>query len=721
MKYNHLTSFAVSAILACASANSLAQATENITNNKTENTSNQLSSIVVSASPVHQHSVFETPSQVDILLGEEKVFAESGSLAEMLETKAGINNLQTGSQAGKPVIRGLTGNRVKVTSNGSASDYQAYGERHNPNIDPFLAERIEVIRGPNSVLFGAEAMGGVVNVLSPEFKTENGISGDVRGEFNSNNLETHTGTKVKLRADKFALNFGLSKRGGDDFRTGSAKAWRAGETNDKPAFTGKVPFTNFENLAGEIQLGFIDDWGQVSLSHSDWQSKQNYLGLHAHNDHFHEEAEGQILRNQQTQLAGEIFAGDWVLKPKFTHSKNQREEAHDAGFKTMRQHKDDHYLDLVVEIDELKFGIEHPEVFGFAGEFGVELAKLEQTLRNGDLTPSAEQNSYAVYLFEEKDLDNWLFQFGTRYDKTKIKVPLNGRNNAGFAGFDASNNQQDFSVFTSSFGATYKFADNWAVAANLGQGFRAPSIFELYAGGTHGGVQAYQVGNPDLKAEKSLNLDLSLRYQSEQAGVVATVYQNKIDDFIYMERTGRTVDHDGNACSVGHCFDEMKNQQTDARIRGFELSSWLQVTDKITTSAALEIIDGKDVKNNRKLGLMPANNLRLTAEYNAGSFGKLQENLFSLSAKLVAAKNSAGEYEAFSQYDAAPFGTSSTKAYQLYDFAYQAKLPLDNQQLSLGFAIENIFDTDYRDFLDTYKGYALGQGRNFKFIANLKF
>lgn len=143
---------------------------------------NELSPIVVSASPIHQHTAFEVPSQVEHLQGEDKSHLESGSLGEMLEEMVGVNNQKTGSQSGKPVIRGLTSNRVKVMSNGMATDYQAYGTRHNPNVDAFLAEKIEVIRGPNSVLYGSEAMGGVVNVLAPQFLTQDGLAGEVRTE-----------------------------------------------------------------------------------------------------------------------------------------------------------------------------------------------------------------------------------------------------------------------------------------------------------------------------------------------------------------------------------------------------------------------------------------------------------------------------------------------------------------------------------------------------------
>lgn len=683
---------------------------------------NELSTIVVSASPVHQHTAFEVPSQVEHLQGEDKSHLESGSLGEMLEEMVGVNNQKTGSQSGKPVIRGLTSNRVKVMSNGMATDYQAYGTRHNPNVDAFLAEKIEVIRGPNSVLYGSEAMGGVVNVLAPQFLTQDGLAGEVRTEYNTNNAETQLGAKLKARSANWMFNLGGSLREADNFRTGNATEWQTGEDNDRALFTGEVPFTNFENQAANVGLGYENDWGQIAVHYSDWQSKQNFLNIEGSPPEA--VGAGQLLKNQETQLNGEFFVSNgWVLKPQWSHTRNTREATHDEPFETMAAEKGtDHYLDLLVVRDDIKFGIEHPEVAGFRGEVGIEWSQKDQTLKSGHLTPTAEASSQAVYLFEEADFGNWVVQLGARYDQINIEA----QENAEFAHvFDGSNNQRDFSVLTSSLGTTYKINSNWSAALNVAQGFRAPSIFELYAGGTHGGVQAYQLGNPDLKAETSLNTDLSLRWQTQKSGATATLYNNQIDDFIYLERTGNNVDEEGVNCVAGTpgCYEEMINQQTNARIQGFELSGWAHWTPKLKTLAALELIDGRDLQGNRDLPLMPANNLRVKAEYALGNLGVLQHNKLGVQGKFVAAKKSAGLYEPFSQFDTTDFdfGSASTDAYQLWDVEYIANLPIDHYDLGLQLKVENIFDTANRDFLDTYKGYTLGMGRNIKLSAKIAF
>ncbi|MBP7900385.1 MAG: Plug domain-containing protein, partial [Gammaproteobacteria bacterium] len=119
---------------------------------QTKTTETQLNAITVSSSPLGEMSSFDSPTQIDSIQGDDKLAKDSGSLGALLSDIPGVNNLGTGSQAGKPVIRGLSGERVKILSNGLATDTQAYGTRHNPTIEPFLADKVEVIRGAQGVL-----------------------------------------------------------------------------------------------------------------------------------------------------------------------------------------------------------------------------------------------------------------------------------------------------------------------------------------------------------------------------------------------------------------------------------------------------------------------------------------------------------------------------------------------------------------------------------------
>lgn len=709
--------------------------------------STTLDSVTISASPIHQHQISEVPSQIDSLKGADKAQKNSGSLGEMLDSIPGVNNMSAGTQSGKPVVRGMTGNRVKVLSNGQSTDYQAYGVRHLPNTDPYLAERIEVIRGPQSVLYGSEAIGGVVNVIQAPIPYGKKVAGEMATEMNSNNRETMLGAKVGAGSDKFGITAGISLREADNFHvpkvTSAVGATPSSDVDDKPLLVGEVPFTNFENRAANIGVGYRDDWGSIELRHTQWNSKQNYVGIEADSldSEFEAIGTGQKLQNNETQLKAEWFINDdWVLKPSWTRTKNQREASHDLPYETMSEDKGtEEYLNLLVERDDYKLALEHPRLGDFEGEIGFELTEKQQTLKSGHLAPSADVSKRALYLFEEADYDQWLLQLGARYDTHAVEAPINEDNehfeHLGF--FDESNNERDFSVFSGSLGAIYRIDDNWSLAGNLARGFRAPSIFELYAGGEHGGVQAFQIGNPDLEAEISLNTDLSLRWNTKQTQMVATVYQNSVSDYIYLVNTGKyryseaKIEADPNLddedletrfdSQLPGTLPEMQAQQTDARIRGLEFNYAQRFNANWSADLALEIIQGDDVSNNQALPLIPANNLTLNGHYQFADSGRWQQQKVSLGVKLVDSQNSAGSYEPFSQFDNLPIGTASTEAYAVWNLGYRAEIKLDKQTLHLGAKVENLFDTAYVDFLNTYKGVTLNPGRNIQLTARLAF
>ena len=723
---------ATGGLLVAQSANAAPQTP---TNSTPVEATMMLDSVTVSASPIHDHEIFDVPSQIDVLSGSAKMQKDSGSLGEMLDGIPGVNNMSAGTQSGKPVIRGLTGNRVKVLSNGQTTDYQAYGTRHLPNIDPYLSERIEVIRGPQSVLYGSEAMGGVVNVLQAPIPYGQAVSGEVASEFNTNNNETMFGAKVGAGSEKFGITAGVSVREADNFRVPNVRSKQAAAPplTDLPVFVGEVPFTNFENQAANVGVGYQDDWGNVELRYTQWQSKQNYVGIEVEDGQYEAVGTGQKLQNDEMQLKAEFFlTDDWVLKPSWTRSKNQREAHHDLPFETMAQGKDDEeeYLDLLVERDDYKLALEHPKIGDFEGEIGFEVTEKEQTLSSGHLTPSADVSKRAVYLFEEADYDKWLIQFGARYDWHSVTAPLSEENEHFInaegdrpAIFDASNNEQDFQIATGSLGGTYRFNSNLSLAANLATGFRAPSIFELYAGGEHGGVQAFQLGNPDLEKETSINTDLSLRWQTTDSQVVATVYRNAIDNYIYL---ANQLEDDGVTLKdveseSGNRIPLMKAEQTNAVIQGFELSASKRFNAQWSADMALELIDGQDTSNNRDLPLIPANNLAVNGHYKFADYDVLKNQKLSLGVKLVASQKAAGLYEPFSQFDDKPVGTASTDSYAVWNAAYFTDVKLDKQTLQLGLKVQNVFDTDYVDFLNTYKGVTLNPGRNFQFTARLNF
>lgn len=669
-----------------------------------------LDTISVTASPIHDHTLFDIPAQVDVITNEQITAKATASLGDILAEIPGVNNLSTGSQAGKPVIRGMNGERVKILSNGASSDFQTYGIRHISNTDPFLAERIEVIRGAQGVLYGSDALGGVVNILSPELlytkEGESKLQGEVLGEYHTNNDERAGGVKIQAASGKLGVNVGAIKRKSGNLTTPNADTWSQGEpSGSEPRFAGELPYTNFETTSAQMAIGYTDNWGNIALQHTYWQSYQNYLGHGSAPAYNPLASAGQDLSNNETQLKLEFLSGEWIIKPSLSRTLNRRQAATNVPYESMN----DSNIDLDIKVDRLdgKIALVHPQVGIFDGEIGIEGFDKEQTVAKGHLVPSADERGQSIYLFEEADLGSWIGQWGLRYDTREVDpVGMSSRK---------------FSAFGGSLGATYKLTDTWNIAANLSRGFRAPSIFELYADGVHGGVQAYQVGNANLHEETTLGGDLSLRYKDDAAKASLTLYRTYVDNYIYLANTGiRRNPTTGTIVATGG-VPEMSNQQTDAIIEGIEFSFETYLTDTTRFEGAFEIIDGKDTAQDRDLTLMSANNLRLALHHNLGAFGTLQNNTLSINMKAIDDQQIAGNQEAFAQYNTMPFGSADTAGYVLWGIGYESELSVMDYTANLGIKVDNLFDTKYRDFLDTYKGYALGMGRNISFSLRIPF
>ncbi len=670
----------------------------------------QLDTINVTASPIHDHTLFDIPAQVDVITDDQIAQKATSSLGEILADIPGVNNLSTGSQAGKPVIRGMSGERVKVLSNGSATDFQTYGIRHISNTDPFLADRIEVIRGAQGVLYGSDALGGVVNILSPELlytkEGESTIQGEVLGEYHTNNDERAFGVKAQAASGKLGVNVGVIKRKSGNLTTPDAETWSQGEpSGTQPRFAGELPYTNFETTSVQLAIGYTDGWGNIALQHTYWQSFQNYLGHTSAPAYNPVASAGQDLSNNETQIKGEILSGEWIIKPSVSRTLNHRQAATNVPYESM----DDSNIDLDIEVDRLdgKLALVHPQIGIFDGEIGIEGYDKEQTVTKGHLVPNADERGKSIYLFEEADLGSWIVQWGLRYDTREVDP--------------TALNQRDFSAVGGSLGATYKLNDSWNIAANLSRGFRAPSIFELYADGVHGGVQAYQIGNSDLKEETTLGADLSLRYQHEKIKASLTLYRTYINDYIYLANTGLRRNPTTGAIVASGGVPEMTNQQTDAQMQGVEFSLETHLGEMTRFVGAFEIIDGKDTNHDRDLTMMPVNNLSLCVYHDIGTFETLKNNTFSLTMKAYDDQQIAGSYEPFAQYNSMPFGSADTAGYVLWGIGYESDIAIMEHTAHLGIKVDNLFDTRYRDFLDTYKGYTLGMGRNVSFSLRLPF
>jgi len=657
--------------------------------------------IVVTGSPTPTDPM-KSPQDIQIIGGKGLLANETAALGKTLERLPGISNISTGPQAGKPVIRGLSGNRVRVMKDGVPMEHYQFSFRHQPVLNLAQAERVEVVQGAASILYGSDALGGAANVITkslPTGGTENQyMKGLLRGQYFSNNQEWSSGLEVEGATGVLGYRAGFTAREADNFSTPDEPTYAETNTPGDPKFTGELPYTNFKQNSGFGILGFSGSFGNLQAIYDHYDSEQNYL-LGDGNPI------AQNLENDNFKIKANFLAGPQLtIKPTLSFQRNVRQATEGVSFEDNPEWN----VDLVRSVYAARLDIIHSDIRGLNGTAGIDLNIQNQETRASGLLPDADIFDLGLFAFEEYSYSDLTLNVGIRYDYREHEAEANAAMRLPDTEADETDDvlTQDYSVFSGSAGASYRLAEHLTLASNFSAGFRAPDIFELHAYGVHGGVQAFQIGNPYLDPERSYGIDASLRFKTEQAIAKATVYHNHIDNYIFLENLGRDTTIGSTTLPI------LAANQTDGTITGIEISGEANILPWFRLDVAYSATTSENSKTSEDLPLMPADRITAGVRFSRPAKGILGNSYAEVHMKHVMSKKSAGVYEPFSQFDIVPFGTASTESYTTFSAGIGLIFNFNNQPISVFLEVENLLDEAYVDFLDTYKGYALSMGRN---------
>ncbi len=670
--------------------------------------------IVVTGTPLSQ-STFTSPADVDVVTGEDKARQQRPGLGASIERLPGVSTLATGSQVGKPVIRGLSGNRIRVLSNDVALNFQQYGVRHPPNLDPYVSDRIELVRGPMSVLYGSDAIGGAVNLISTApLAAPDGdmlLRGGVLGEYSSAFSERTFVAEGELARGGFGVGATLVSRESDGLEVPDEPT--ALETGDPtgPLVTGDVPFTDFEQTNGELQLGWDADWGLATLRYEGFRNEHNFVVPDPpppDGDPLQAGGVGQDLENDIVQLKlTSDLSPDLTIEPSLTWYRNQRVSNPGPPEPLPRSFLPDA---AVIDIERQaligRFVLRHGEIgpAGFSGQIGAEFRREEQESTGSTmLSPGGDIDNYALFAFQTRDFGALTVNAGLRFDHYRQEADPGETREPSSLPDDPDLLEQSYDVVTGGVGASYRISEELVVAGNLTSGFRAPTLFDLFASGVHGGVAAFQQGDPLLDEERALSTDLQLRWRGERWRANATVYRYDISDYIFLGGTGQTNPAGLPVFQVSQ--DDAEFLGADLEV-GFRANAWLEF------SAVYETVDGELDAAGVDAPLLPADSLLAEVTFTAGRLGALEDAYLTIGSRWVSDKDSVGLLEPFGQFDTPPppFGTGSTDSYNRIDVS--AGFTLGAARIRL--AVDNLTDEVYRDFLDTYKNITLSPGRDIR-------
>ncbi len=499
---------------------------------------------------------------VSILNGRELSLRRESTLGETLNGTPSVNSSFYGPNSSRPIIRGMEGDRVRIMQNGVGSlDASALSPDHAVGADPFIAEQIEVIRGPATVLYGAGAIGGVVNVIDHRIPKEplDGITG--RGELRYGGAEREKGgvAVVDVGNGMIAIHADAYQRKTEDLSIpGYAVTRREANRNDEVARTrkGRLVNSGAESHGGAFGASLTFDKGHIGVSFS---TAANKYGLPTGGA----ELVNIDMLTQRAELSSEIRELDGFverIKFRMAHTDYQHTEFENSDTASR-------YLNNGVE-GTLEAA--HQKIGDMSGVIGIQFENTKlKSLALGEhghaLLPSTRTTRRGIYLYEELPLDRLKLSAGGRLDKVNVRSSGGGEEeNRGDFHF-GNPTSKHFNLANLSGGALFKLDENWSLGSNLTHTERAPTANELFVNGVHHATRLYEEGNADLQKERSNGIDAQLRWKDAKNSFNVGAYYTRFQSFINLYRTidVEVDDH-------GHEYQKAEFRGQKVTFRGIE-------------------------------------------------------------------------------------------------------------------------------------------------------
>ena len=529
----------------------------------------KLDELIVTASPLRSDSE-NVVQPVEILAGEALDDRRAGTLGETLSGVLGVQTSFFGTGVGRPIIRGQEGARVQVLNEGIGSlDASTTSVDHAVSIDPFLANQIEVLKGPATLLYGPGAIGGAVNVVDgrvPSVLPEAPISG---------RAELRAGTAADERSGMFRLDGasgriawhldgfrrdtadyeipGFARHVHDDEHEHEHEHDEHGHEDEENPF-GLLPNSAVDTRGGAAGASYIGERGFLGLALSRYESLYGVPG-HAHHSHEedHDDAHGYDKAEGEEEEEVRIDLGQtrWDLKGGlFTPFDGVESVNLRVGANNYR-HFELEGEEIGTRFDndavEARADLVHAPIAGWRGALGVQASRRDfSALGEEAFVPPSLSRDLGLFLIEEKNLERWKLEWGVRADRVRIEA--DGHERRSFSGVSAS------------AGALFRLNEALHFSAGFDRAERAPNAEELFSDGPHLATRAYELGDADLESETSQQIELGLHLHAGPLSGKLSVYRNRINDFIYQADTGREEDE----------LPVLQWSQADATFRGVE-------------------------------------------------------------------------------------------------------------------------------------------------------
>lgn len=581
------------------------------------------------------------------------------TLAETITNIAGVEQNTTGVGIGKPIIRGLSGNRIVTYAQGIRIENQQWGAEHGLGVGEVGIESVEVIKGPASLLYGSDALGGVLYFVDERYTNHNTIEGFAKTTFLSNTLGSINNIGVKLHNEVFLLNVFGTYASHVDYQT---------PTDDR------VFNTRFDEKNIKASLGIHrNNW----ISNIRYSYLQNNFGItpdaiYSTSTNRTMELPFQKINNHNLSFENTLFMGNstWDLILGYTDN-NRKEFEDDASNAALA-------MKLQTGTYNLKWS---SPVINEKIDFILGSQGMHQSNKNSGqeiLIPDATTIDIGGFAIANFDLNKIQLQAGVRYDSRHIdsKEMLDNTNAILIEGINTSFNSINYSG-----GAVYA-QKAITLRANIASGFRAPNTSELLSNGVHEGTNRYEIGNANLKSEQATQIDFSFDYQNKHIEFSINPYLNSIVNYIYPSPTGAIIDN-------APVYEYI---QISATLMGGEFGvhyhphslHWFHIESNLATVYAED-------ESNNPLPLIPATNINTTLKVEFSSDGKFRVKDVHLQDIYKIDQNRASSFE------------TATPSYNIVNIGLNMELATKNQPIEFNVGVKNLFNTNYIDHLSRFK------------------
>ncbi len=652
-----------------------------------------------------------------------------GTFAQTIEKLPGISSINVGVGIAKPVIRGLSANRIIVNHQGIKQESQQWGSDHGLEIDQFDVERVEIIKGPGSLQYGSDGLGGVINIMPDKILATDSFKGSIQGIHKTNNEHWGGSAKVGININDWFLTARYSLQDFADYQVPANVFTYNGF--DLPILNNRLKNTagNEQNIS--INSGVKKDWGITRILYSHYSLNAGLFSgavgiprsyaLTDDGNNRDLDVPQQKVDHYRLSLNQTVFFDGNHLAFDIGYQRNLRQELSQPEFHSIP-------LSQLSDPND-KLGIElELETFSIAAHFEQRLnphwkniiglnAQWQNNVRGGFeyLLPDFRTFRGGIYSISEKEMtENWLVNGGLRLDI--------GQNETDFYRqyiWDSNENITDslisvstddlFFNWSASVGTNLNLSEGkWTIKANIGKSFRVPYPAETVSNGIHHGTFRHEVGTLDLDSEHGYQLDLGGYWNLNNFEGNVSFYFNYFDNYIYLGPT-----FPARFSPLPEAGQIFQYRQDDAIYTGFEIQWDWDMHQKVALHQAIDFVQSYNPETSLALPFTPQPSIRTNLNFSPFQ-NEFIENLY---------------FEIGHEYHFAASGglridrsEQPTPSYQLWDMGFGTNVHFKGQEINVKCQVQNVLNTSYLAHLSRYRLINVPeQGRNVVLSLKIPF